>query len=138
MIKEGRFGQFIACSHFPECKYTKNIEVTVKGSCPLCGSGLVSHRSTKYKGRTFYTCDKKGKDPECGFISWDLPIEGQKCDTCGSYMVWKRFRGRAYPKCANPDCPKNTAKKSSKSSDTEESDVEKPVKKTRGKKSKEE
>ncbi len=138
VIKEGRFGQFIACSHFPECKYTKNIEVTVKGSCPLCGSGLVSHRSTKYKGRTFYTCDKKGKDPECGFISWDLPIEGQKCDTCGSYMVWKRFRGRAYPKCANPDCPKNTAKKSSKSSDTEESDVEKPVKKTRGKKSKEE
>jgi len=138
VIKEGRFGQFIACSHFPDCKYTKNIEVAVKGSCPLCGSGLVSHRSTKYKGRTFYTCDKKGKDPECGFISWDLPIEGQKCDTCGSYMVWKRFRGRAYPKCANPDCPKNATKKTAKSSGTDEAAPEKSAKKTRGKKSKEE
>ncbi|MBO4495513.1 MAG: type I DNA topoisomerase [Clostridiales bacterium] len=138
VIKEGRFGQFIACSHFPECKYTKNIEVTVKGSCPLCGSGLVSHRSTKYKGRTFYTCDKKGKDPECGFISWDLPIEGQKCDTCGSYMVWKRFRGRAYPKCANANCPKNTTKKSAKSANAEEGEPEGGTKKTRGKKSKEE
>ncbi|HBZ77202.1 MAG TPA: type I DNA topoisomerase [Clostridiales bacterium] len=119
IIKEGRFGQFVACSHFPECKFTRNVEVTVKGSCPLCGSGLVSHRSNKYKGRVFYTCDRKGKDPDCSFISWYLPVEGQKCDTCGSYMVWKRFRGRAYPKCANPECPKNTAKKSSKSEDEE-------------------
>ncbi|MBR3031997.1 MAG: type I DNA topoisomerase, partial [Clostridiales bacterium] len=121
IIKEGRFGQFVACSHFPECKYTRNVEITVKGSCPLCGSGLVSHRSNKYKGRVFYTCDKKGSDAECGFISWYLPVEGQKCDTCGSYMVWKRFRGRAYPKCANPECPKNTTKKTAKS------DEEKPA-----------
>lgn len=119
VVKEGRFGQFIACSNFPECKYTRNIEITVKGSCPLCGSGLVSHRSNKYKGRVFYTCDKKGTDPNCEFISWYLPVEGQKCDTCGSYMIWKRFRGRAYPKCANPECPKNTAKKSAKTDDTE-------------------
>ena len=120
VVKEGRFGQFVACSKFPECKYTKNIEVAVKGSCPLCGSGLVSHRSTKYKGRVFYTCDKKGTDPECGFISWDLPIDGQKCEACGSYMVWKRFRGRAYPKCANKDCTKNAVKKGSKKNSTSE------------------
>ena len=119
VVKEGRFGQFIACSNFPECKYTRNIEITVKGSCPLCGSGLVSHRSNKYKGRVFYTCDKKGTDPNCEFISWYLPVEGQKCDTCGSYMIWKRFRGRAYPKCANPECPKNTTKKSAKADEAE-------------------
>ena len=119
VVKEGRFGQFIACSNFPECKYTRNIEITVKGSCPLCGSGLVSHRSKKYKGRVFYTCDKKGTDPNCEFISWYLPVEGQKCDTCGSYMIWKRFRGRAYPKCANPECPKNTTKKSAKADEAE-------------------
>ena len=119
VVKEGRFGQFIACSNFPECKYTRNIEITVKGSCPLCGSGLVSHRSNKYKGRVFYTCDKKGTDSNCEFISWYLPVEGQKCDTCGSYMIWKRFRGRAYPKCANPECPKNTTKKSSKADEAE-------------------
>ena len=124
IVKEGRFGQFIACSKFPECKYTRNIEITVKGSCPICGSGLVSHRSNKYKGRTFYTCDKKGSSPNCEFISWYLPVEGQKCDTCGSYMIWKRFRGRAYPKCANPDCPKNATKKSAGASDTTGEDKE--------------
>lgn len=122
IVKEGRFGQFIACSKFPECKYTRNIEVTVKGSCPICGSGLVSHRSNKYKGRTFYTCDKKGSSPNCEFISWYLPVEGQKCDTCGSYMIWKRFRGRAYPKCANPECPKNATKKPANASDIDGED----------------
>ncbi len=136
VIKEGRYGQFVACSHFPECKYTKNIEVSVKGSCPLCGSGLVSHRSTKYKGRTFYTCDKKGSNADCGFISWDLPIEGQKCDTCGSYMVWKRFRGRAYPKCANANCPKNATKKSTKASQADNASSD--TKKSKSKSSKEE
>ena len=136
VVKEGRFGQFIACSNFPECKYTRNIEITVKGSCPLCGSGLVSHRSNKYKGRVFYTCDKKGTDSNCEFISWYLPVEGQKCDTCGSYMIWKRFRGRAYPKCANPECPKNTTKKSSKADEAEtEGTVEKKT--TRRKSTKE-
>ena len=138
IIKEGRYGQFVACSHFPECKYTRNVEVTVKGSCPLCGSGLVSHRSNKYKGRVFYTCDKKGSDAECGFISWYLPVEGQKCDTCGSYMVWKRFRGRAYPKCANPDCPKNTAKKASKSEDEEKPAKEKKSTKKKSSKTEQE
>ena len=136
VVKEGRFGQFIACSNFPECKFTRNIEITVKGSCPLCGSGLVSHRSNKYKGRVFYTCDKKGTDSNCEFISWYLPVEGQKCDTCGSYMIWKRFRGRAYPKCANPECPKNTTKKSSKADEAEtEGTVEKKT--TRRKSTKE-
>ncbi len=110
LIKEGRYGKFVACSRFPECKYTKNLEVVVKGTCPLCGSGLVSHVSRKFKSRTFYTCDKKGTNPECTFISWDLPIDGKTCETCGSYMVWKRFRAKSYPKCANRDCPTNVRK----------------------------
>lgn len=116
VIKEGRYGKFIACSNFPECKYTKNLEVAVKGKCPLCGSGLVSHTSRKFKNRTFYTCDKKGSDPECKFISWDLPVEDSKCEVCGSYMVWKRFRGKAYPKCGNRECSTNQ-RKLSKSED---------------------
>lgn len=118
LIKEGRYGKFVACSNFPECKYTKNIEVVVKGTCPICGSGLVSHVSRKFKNRTFYTCDKNGTDAECKFISWDLPIEGQACETCGSYMVWKRFRGKSYPKCGNRECPTN-ARKSKKSAGPE-------------------
>ncbi len=110
IIKEGRYGKFIACSRYPECKYTKNVENTVKGKCPLCGSGLVSRVSRKFKGSRFYTCDKQGSDPNCPFISWDLPIEGKTCATCGAYMVWKHFKGRSYPKCSNKDCSTNQKK----------------------------
>ncbi len=99
VIKEGRYGKFIACSRYPECKYTRNVENTVKGKCPLCGSGLVSRISRKFKGSRFYTCDKQGSDPQCPFISWDIPIEGRFCETCGTYMVWKRFKGHSFPKC---------------------------------------
>ncbi len=110
VIKEGRYGKFIACTRYPDCKYTKNIENVAKGNCPLCGSGLVSRVSKKFKNSKFYTCDKQGTDPECPFISWDLPIEGKVCETCGSYMVWKRFRGRSYPRCGNKDCTSNQRK----------------------------
>lgn len=114
VIKEGRFGKFIACSNFPDCGYTKNIEVTAKGKCPKCGSGLLIRKSKKYKNKSFYVCDKKGSNPECDFISWDLPAEGQQCAECGSYMVWKRFRGKSYTKCSNPDCPTNSKTKKDK------------------------
>jgi DNA topoisomerase-1 len=110
LIKEGRYGKFVACSNYPECKFTKNLEQQVNGKCPLCGSGLVARTSKKYRNSKFYTCDKQGNDPECGFISWDLPIEGKVCETCGSYMVWKKFRGRSYPKCGNRNCPTNQKK----------------------------
>lgn len=113
VIKNGRYGKFIACSNFPNCGYTRNIENIVKGKCPICGSGLLSHKSRKYRGKTFYTCDKKGNNPECDFISWDLPIEDQKCEVCGSYMVWRRYRGKSYPKCSNKECSSNKSRKKS-------------------------
>jgi DNA topoisomerase-1 len=116
LIKEGKFGKFIACSHYPECKYTKNIEQTVKGHCPLCASGLVKRKSIKYK-KDFFTCDKLGSNAECPFISWDLPLEGKTCETCGSYMVLKRFRGRAYPRCGNKECATNQRKPKLKKED---------------------
>lgn len=109
VIKEGRYGRFIACNRYPDCRYTRNVENQVKGKCPLCGSGLVTRVSKKYKSH-FYTCDKQGSDPNCPFISWDLPIEGKYCETCGSYMVWKHYKGRSYPKCGNRDCPTNQKK----------------------------
>jgi ssDNA-binding Zn-finger/Zn-ribbon topoisomerase 1 len=76
----------------------------------LCGSGLLTRTSRKYKGSQFYTCDKLGNNPECPFISWDLPMDGKVCETCGTYMVWKRFKGRSYPRCGNKDCPTNQRK----------------------------
>lgn len=114
VIKEGRFGKFIACSNFPTCNYTNNIAVKVKGTCPKCGSGLESHKSRKYRNKSFYTCDKKGSNPECDFISWDLPAEGKFCTECNSYMVIRKYRGKNYIKCSNKDCPTN-AKKTKKS-----------------------
>jgi len=112
VIKEGRYGKFIACSNFPECKYTANVETPVASLCPICGSGLVSRESRKFRGRVFYTCDKKGSDPECPFISWDLPIDGSKCEVCGQYMVMKKFRGKSYTKCSNRECLTNRRSKS--------------------------
>ncbi|NJP41502.1 type I DNA topoisomerase [Oscillospiraceae bacterium HV4-5-C5C] len=120
VIKEGRYGKFVACSNFPECKYTRNLAEKVNAHCPLCGSGLESRRSRR--GSTFYVCDKKGADPDCKFISWDLPIDGQKCETCGSYMVFKRFRGRSFPKCSNPDCPTNARAKKKKTESEQPAD----------------
>lgn len=134
MIKEGRFGKFIACSNYPDCKYTKNIEEEVQGKCPLCGSGLVSRISKKYNSK-FYTCDKKGSDPECGFISWNIPIDGKNCEVCGSYMVWKRFRGRTYPKCGNRDCSTNQKadKKTDEKSETDSKSAKTTTKKSTSK-----
>ena len=138
VIKLGRFGKFVACSNFPDCNYSKNIQNEIKGSvCPLCGSGIVSMKSKKFSGRVFYVCDKK-RDPDCSFISWDLPIDGQKCETCGSFMVWKRFRGKSFPKCANRECATNAAKASSKDKDKKagDKDVKKPQKASGGSKKK--
>lgn len=131
VIKEGRYGKFIACSTYPECKYTRNMENTVKGNCPLCGSGLVSRVSKKFKGSRFYVCDKKGKDPECPFISWNLPIEGRTCETCGTYMVWKRFRGRSFPACGNRECPTNQRKKKDQESAPDETGAKAGKKKSK-------
>ncbi|MCQ2528953.1 MAG: type I DNA topoisomerase [Saccharofermentans sp.] len=114
VIKNGRNGKFIACSCFPNCSYTRNIEADVSAHCPKCGSGLLLRRTKKGR-KPFYVCDKKGENAECDFISWDLPIDGKKCEQCGSYMILRRFRGKAYPRCANPECASNARKKKSDS-----------------------
>lgn len=110
LIKSGRFGKFIACSNFPTCDYTDNIKVKANGSlCPMCGSELLVRQSRKHKNKPFYVCDKT-KNPDCEFITWDLPVNDKKCETCGSYMVWKNFRGKKYCRCANKDCATNAKK----------------------------
>jgi len=111
-IKDGRFGQFIACSNFPDCKYTRSIVQETDSHCPKCKAPVVGKKSRR--GSIFYVCDKSN-DPECDFISWDLPIDDKFCPTCGHYMVMKRFRGRTFEKCGNKDCPTNKRKAKSKS-----------------------
>ena len=122
VIKNGRYGKFVACSLFPACDYSANIQNEMKGViCPLCGSGVASMKSKKFKGRIFYVCDKK-IDPECTFISWDIPLSDQHCESCNSYMVKRSFRGKSYAKCSNRDCPTNAArsKKNAKNADENE------------------
>lgn len=83
LIKQGRFGEFLACSGFPECKNTKSLNEDIGILCPKCGNKIVV-RKTK-KGRTFYGC--KGY-PSCKFASWYEPIE-KPCPSCKNLLVKK-------------------------------------------------
>jgi len=95
--KLGRFGYFLACSGFPECRYTKSIPLA---KCPKC-SGDVIARKTKGRGKEFYGCVNY---PECDFISHFKPIK-QDCPKCGFFMVEKYDkRNGTHKACINPDC----------------------------------
>lgn len=99
-LKRGRFGKFIACTKYPDCKFTKPISMGVL--CPEkdC-KGYISARRTK-KGRTFYGCSKY---PDCKFVSWDKPV-AEPCPQCGHpYMVekWKKIEGETIV-CASKEC----------------------------------
>lgn len=110
LLKQGRYGKFIACNNFPDCKYTESYAEKTGRHCPKCGSDVVQRKSKR--GRLFYTCDKKGSDPECDFINWNLPIDGENCPICNSYMVEKRARGQVYKSCSNLECESNKKSKS--------------------------
>ncbi|MGI6200197.1 MAG: type I DNA topoisomerase [Christensenellales bacterium] len=100
VYKMGRFGKFLACPNFPECRNTKPIVQTLDVPCPVCGGDLVVKRSKKAR-RPFYGCSNY---PECQFVSWDMPV-AEKCPVCGGYMVQKRDRkGNTLHVCANEQC----------------------------------
>jgi DNA topoisomerase-1 len=83
VIKNGRFGEFIACSGYPECKYTRNIVKTTGVKCPKCGEGELVRRKAgkgKAKGRAFYGC---GRYPECDYVSWKKPAAPKKDAAAG-------------------------------------------------------
>ena len=99
VIREGRFGKFLACPGFPECRNTKPILVKIGVKCPKCG-GEIIERKTK-TGKIFYGCEKY---PECDFTSWDKPLN-EKCSKCGSLLVEHVERnGKKKTFCLNPDC----------------------------------
>ncbi|MDR0553782.1 MAG: type I DNA topoisomerase [Treponema sp.] len=95
--KLGRFGYFLACSGFPECRNTRSIPLA---KCPRCGGDVVA-RKTRGRGKEFYGCTNY---PECDFISHFKPIN-QKCPNCGNFMVEKYDKKNGSHKaCINPDC----------------------------------
>jgi len=104
VYREGKFGKFLACSNFPQCKNTKNInepsnKVEEVGKCPKC-KGVVRAKYSK-RGKLFFGCDNY---PKCDYISWDLPLD-EKCPKCGENL-YKKFsaRGTQTILCNNKGC----------------------------------
>jgi DNA topoisomerase I len=95
-VKRGRFGEFLACSRYPECKGTKPISVGV--ACPKegCGGFLTAKRSRR--GKVFYGCSNYSKT-KCDFVTWDLPI-AEVCPSCAApFMIKKELRSGTTVKC---------------------------------------
>jgi len=99
VYKMGRFGRFLACPNFPDCRNTKPILNYIEAPCPSCGARLME--KTSKKNRKFFGCEHY---PECEFVSWEKPVV-DKCPQCGTYMVEKRGRkGELWHLCANETC----------------------------------
>ena len=95
VVKVGRFGKFLACPNYPDCKSTKPFIVETEGSCPVCGNKVISKKSKR--GYTFYGCSDY---PECKFMTWDVPT-AEKCPQCGKTVF--KSRGNVY-KCLAEGC----------------------------------
>ena len=99
VYKMGRYGKFLACPNFPDCRNTKPILTYIAAPCPKCGARLME--KTSRKNRKFYGCENY---PECDFVSWEMPVV-DKCPQCGGFMVEKRSRkGEIWHLCANETC----------------------------------
>lgn len=98
VIKMGRYGKFMACSNFPDCRNTKAIVKTIGVTCPKCKDGDVVERKSK-KNRLFYGCSNY---PECDFISWDKPI-GRDCPKCNHYLMQHKKGRSSQVICSNCD-----------------------------------
>jgi len=99
VIKLGRYGKFLACPGFPECRNAKPILKEVGVKCPKCGGSIVERRSKR--GRTFYGCKNY---PECDYTTWDTPLPESKCPECGSFMLSHKERKNEMIYCSNDNC----------------------------------
>ncbi|MBR0469658.1 MAG: type I DNA topoisomerase, partial [Clostridia bacterium] len=97
VYKLSKFGKFLACPGYPECKNTMAIREGTGAECPKCGGEILVRRSRK--GKTYYACEKL---PKCDFMAWDMPLK-EKCPQCGGLLLKKNGRsGKIY--CLNEDC----------------------------------
>lgn len=97
VIKTGRFGKFLACPGFPECRNTKKIVKETGGLCPVCGGKVLAKKSKNGKG--YYGCEH---NPQCQFMTWDKPLS-ETCPKCGSTLFQKTGRG-ALIHCLKEGC----------------------------------
>ncbi|MCJ7839629.1 type I DNA topoisomerase [Lederbergia sp. NSJ-179] len=98
VIKMGRYGKFMACSNFPDCRNTKPIVKQIGVRCPNCKEGNIIERKSKKK-RLFYGCDRY---PKCDFVSWDKPLE-RPCPKCNGVLVEKKIKKGIQVQCKDCD-----------------------------------
>ncbi|WP_186300893.1 type I DNA topoisomerase [Staphylococcus pettenkoferi] len=98
VIKMGRYGKFMACSNFPDCRNTKAIVKKIGVDCPKCKDGEVIERKSK-KNRIFYGCSNY---PDCDFVTWDKPV-GRNCPKCDHYLVNHKKGQSSQVICSNCD-----------------------------------
>nr|WP_246357520.1 type I DNA topoisomerase [Pyxidicoccus fallax] len=99
VIKRGRFGRFMACSGYPDCKTSKPISIGV--GCPECKQGYLTERRSG-RGKIFFGCNRY---PDCKFAAWDRPL-AEQCPQCQSPYLLQKFSKRdgAYIACPNKEC----------------------------------
>lgn len=105
VFKMGRFGKFMACSNFPDCRNTKPIVKDIGVECPACHKGSIVERKSKKK-RVFYGCNRY---PDCEFVSWDKPI-ARTCPKCNSMLVEKKTKKGKVVQCVSCDYSEEEAK----------------------------
>ena len=99
VVKQGRYGKFLACPGFPECRNTKPILKETGVQCPKCGGSIVERRTRR--GRSFYGCKNY---PDCDYVTWDTPLK-ENCEKCGSFMLRHHYKnGRSLLYCSNDAC----------------------------------
>ena len=98
VYKNGRFGRFLACPNFPECRNTRPVLKYIHVHCPVCGGELLEKISRK--NRKFWGCERY---PECDFVSWEQPVK-DPCPRCGGYMIRKSNKQGVWYLCADKAC----------------------------------
>ncbi|HEY3316511.1 MAG TPA: type I DNA topoisomerase [Bacillota bacterium] len=99
VVKYGRFGKFLACPKFPDCKNTKPFVEVLQAKCPSCGAPMVERKSRK--GRRFYGCSAY---PDCRFVSWQKPVD-RNCPECGAFLVQRKSKAEGdYYQCSREGC----------------------------------
>jgi DNA topoisomerase I len=99
VVKQGRYGKFLACPGFPECRNTKPLLKDTGAKCPKCGGSIVERRTKR--GRLFYGCRNY---PDCDYVTWDTPL-AEPCEKCGALMLKHHFKnGRGMAYCSNAAC----------------------------------